>query len=179
MAGIETFVTTSDGVRLFARRVGDGPVDVIIPNATYMFDDFKYLADDRTLITYDLRNRGRSDTVTDVAKLEGGILNDVEDLEAVRAHFNVPRIGLIGHSYVGLVLALYAMKHPDRANRVVLICPPPPFSGKQYPPHLNGADSVLAEISVKLAELQKQGPAGDPDGFGRKMWELMRQLYVA
>src|SRR5262249_18454208 len=95
MATTEGYVTTPDSVRLFFRKLGNGPKVVMIPNATYMFDDFKYLADQHTVITYDLRNRGRSDTVTDASKLQRGIHNDVEDLEAVRAHFNTDLIDLI------------------------------------------------------------------------------------
>src|SRR5262249_24782022 len=145
----------------------------------YMFDDFKYLADQHTVITYDLRNRGRSDTVTDASKLQRGIHNDVEDLEAVRAHFNTDLIDLIGHSYVGMVLALYAMKYPNRIGRMVQVGAVQPIVGKKYDAHLTGADATIAEIYAKMGELQKQGPAGDPIEFDRKMWSLMRQLYVA
>ena len=51
----EGYVTTKDGVRLFYQKIGDGPRIVIIPNAVYLFNSFKYLAKDRTAIFYDLR----------------------------------------------------------------------------------------------------------------------------
>src|SRR5262249_7321898 len=54
-----------------------------------------------------------------------------------------------------------------------------PLPGKKYPPDLRGADAILAETNSKLMELQKEGPAGDPEAFGRKMWSLMKPLYVA
>jgi proline iminopeptidase len=178
MVATDSYVTTQDGVRLFCRTLGSGSKVVVIPNATYMFDDFKYLAENGLLITYDLRNRGRSDAVADASKLKRGIHNDVDDLETIRSHFGIESIVLIGHSYVGLVVALYAMKHSGQVNRVVQIGPGQPFAGKQYPAHLTGEDATMAEISAKMAELQKQGPSGDMAGFGSKLWALMRQLYV-
>jgi proline iminopeptidase len=178
MPATEGYLTTTDGIRLFHQKLGTGGNTVVVPNATYMFDDFKYLAEDRTVVFYDLRNRGRSDAVTDASKLKGGIHNDVADLEAVRQHFGADKIDVIGHSYLGFVVAFYAMKHPDHARRVIQIGTAQPFAGKQYPPHLTGADATAAEINAKLMELQKEGPAGDPEGFGARVWALMRQLYV-
>ena len=72
MTANEGYVTTEDGVRLFYQTAGNGSKVVVIPNRTYMFDDFKYLADERTVISYDLRNRGRSDAVTDATRLKRG-----------------------------------------------------------------------------------------------------------
>ena len=178
MATSEGYVTTEDGVRLFFQKMGSGPRTVVIPNAAYMFNDFKYLAADRTVIFYDLRNRGRSESVTDASKLKGGVHLDVEDLETIRRHFGIHPVDVIGHSYLGMVVALYAMKYSAHVNRVVQIGPVQPFLGKQYPTYLTGADPTMTEVSGKLAQLQKEGPSGDPKEFGRKIWSLMRLLYV-
>jgi len=70
----EGYVTTQDGVRLFFRRAGSGPKAVLIPNGMYLLDDLEYLAGERTLIFYDLRNRGRSDHVNDRSKLAGAFI---------------------------------------------------------------------------------------------------------
>lgn len=179
MATSEGYVTTPDGVRLFCQKIGSGPRVVVIPNATYMFEEFKYLAADRTLISYDLRNRGRSDSVSEASKLIDGVHHDVEDLECIRRHFEVSPVDIIGHSYVGMVVALYAMKHPANVRRVVQIGSVQPDSKKQYAPHLTGADATMAEVFSKMGKLQQEGPSGDVDAFGKKMWELIRQLYVA
>ena len=80
----EGYVTTSDGVRLFFRKLGTGLQTVMIPNAGHMFDSFRCLADHRTIIFFDLRNRGASDSVSDSSKLAKGIQHDVDDLEAVQ-----------------------------------------------------------------------------------------------
>jgi hypothetical protein len=69
----EVYVTADDGVRLFVQKLGNGAQAVVIPNGIYLSDDFKHLADGRTLIFFDFRNRGRSDHVSDSSKLKRGI----------------------------------------------------------------------------------------------------------
>src|SRR5690349_16351582 len=172
------YVTAGDGVRLFCNHLGEHPNALLIPNAVYLFNDFRYLAARRTLIFIDPRNRGRSDAVGDQTKLAQGIHNDVEDLEAVRRHFGFDKVDVLGHSYVGMTVVLYAMKYPERVNRVVQIGPVQPAAAKQYPAHLTGADATLAEVLGKLAQLQVEREA-DPRELCRKFCALLRILYVA
>ena len=179
MLPTESYVTTQDGVRLFCRKLGDGPNAVIIPNAIYMFDDFQQLAHGRTLIFFDLRNRGNSDSVTDPQKLAGGIHQDVDDLEAVRRHFGLEKASVIGHSYLGMMVVLYAMNYPQHTGRVVQIGPAQPFAGKQYPAHLTGADATQAEVFARMGELQKERQSLSPREFCEKTWSLLRVLLVA
>jgi proline iminopeptidase len=172
------YLTTEDGVRLFFQRVGDGPKTVIIPNGFHLLDDFKPLSASCTLISYDLRNRGWSDHVSDPSKLANGVHHDVGDLETVRRHFGISRFDAIGHSYVGLMAILYAMKYPECVNRVVQIGPMQPHAGKQYPPHLMCADTTLAEVFSKLAQLRKERESEDPVEFCKKFWDILRLIYV-
>ncbi len=102
------FVTTPDGARLFYRLVGRGAATVIVPNGLYFADQLAPLWQDRAAVVYDLRNRGRSDAIAEPALLSRGVLNDLDDLDAVRAHFKLPRVDLVGHSYVALVALHYA-----------------------------------------------------------------------
>src|SRR6185369_8247355 len=83
----EGMLAADDGVKLHYRKIGSGPITLIMPLDFVVFDDFKQLADMTTLITYDMRNRGRSEAVKDLATIT--IEQDVRDLEAVRRHFNV------------------------------------------------------------------------------------------
>src|SRR5208282_4610852 len=117
--------------------------------------------------------------VTDDSKLKRGIHHDVDDLESVRRHFGASQPALIGHSYVGLTVVLYAMKYPDHAGRVVQIGPMPPSQARQYPAHLTCADGTLREVFAQLAELQKERQSLDPVAFCEKFWSLLRVIYVA
>src|SRR5215471_14190154 len=113
------YVTADDGVRLFVQMIGNGSDVVIIPNRVYLADALRRLATNRTLIFCDPRNRGRSDRVTDPSKIEQGVHHDVDDFDAIRRHFGVDRVSLLGHSYMGFVVLLYAMKFPAHTDRIV------------------------------------------------------------
>lgn len=114
----EGFIPTPDGVRLFYRRIGRRPVTVIAPLDSFLFDQLRQLSNVATVITYDLRNRGRSGRADGVT-----IQHDVRDLETVRAHFKVERFVPIGFSYLGKMVAMYAAAHPERVARLVQVAP--------------------------------------------------------
>jgi proline iminopeptidase len=175
----EGYLTTGDGVRLFFRQIGRGAKPVVIPNGFHLADDFERLLDGHTLIVYDLRNRGWSDQVSDPSKLTRGIHNDVDDLETVRRHFGISQVDLIGHSYLGLTVILYAMKYAECVNRVVQIGPMQPHAGTHYPAHLMCADATLTEVFSKLGELREERGSTDPVEFCKKFWAILRALYVS
>jgi proline iminopeptidase len=168
------YLAVGDGVRLFYRTIGNGADTLVIPNGMYLIDELRRFADRRTLIFYDLRNRGLSET----SKNTRGIHQDVDDLDAVRQHFGARQISVLGHSYVGMTVALYAMKYPDLVNRVIQIGPIPPSAAKQYPAHLKNEDATLKDVLLRLAELQKE-PASDPQKRCERFWSVLREIYVA
>src|SRR5258705_4662171 len=51
-------------------------------------------------------------------------------------HFGISRTDVIAHSYMGVMVGVYAMKYPAHVNRVVQIGPMQPNAAKQYPAHL-------------------------------------------
>ena len=178
MLPAEGYVTTDDGLRLWFQTVGSGPQVVVLPNGFHLLEDFSCLAPGRTLVFYDVRNRGRSDSVSDPAKLERGIHNDVDDLDAVRRHFGLERLAVIGHSYMGLMVALYAMKYPAEVDRIVQIGPMGPHPSKQYPPELAYTDSVARDVFAQISEIQKDRGSIDPAERCRRVWSVLRLLYV-
>jgi proline iminopeptidase len=177
----EGFLKTDDGARLFFRKTGTGPY-VIFPNGLYLFDDFERFADRRTLIFYDVRNRGRSDLVTDGSKLVGSIPHDVEDLDAVRRHFGIARFDVIAHSYIGVLATQYAIKYAPHVNRAVLIGPMQPNPATEYPAHLTGADATLSEVFSKLGQLaqerQSRGLHEITQQDCEEFWSILRPIYV-
>jgi pimeloyl-ACP methyl ester carboxylesterase len=178
MQSSEGYIPIDDGVRLFYQKVGSGGPTVLIPNGIYLLDDFTQFAERRTLIFYDVRNRGRSDTIHDPLKLTRGILNDIDDMEAVRRHFEVDRVDLIGHSYMGLMVGLYAMKYPAHVKRVVQIGPMQPYADRQYPPHLKYVDATTGEVFSTLGQMQKDGLTGSPEEICRKFAAVLARLCV-
>ena len=169
MLSSQGYITTEDGVRLFYQKLGSGPNTVIIPNAVHMFDSFKHLAEHRTVLFYDIRNRGASDSVSDRSKLERGIHHDVDDLDAVRRHFEIDKVDVIGHSYVGMTVILYALKYPAHVRRMIQIGAMQPDAATQYPAHLTNADATLTAFLAKIA----QNPSC------KEFWALAQTLMVA
>ena len=117
----EGLVTTADGAKLHYRKVGRGPVTLIVPFGLMLHEPMTQFADIATVVTYDPRNRGRSSRVDDVKKLT--IEADVADLEAVRAHFQVEKFVPVGFSYLGKMVVLYAAAHPERVSRLIQLGP--------------------------------------------------------
>ena len=116
----EGFATAGDGVRLYYRAVGAGEETVIAPYALYHGSALDSLADDRRVVTYDPRGRGRSET----GPMEHITLNQlVDDLDAVRAAVGAERISVIGWSGGGMETFVYAMRYPHRITRLVQLAP--------------------------------------------------------
>jgi proline iminopeptidase len=179
----EGYITTADGVRLFYQKIGDSQSTVIIPNALYLYEDFKYLAEDHTLLFYDMRNRGRSDHIDDTTKLSRGIHHDVEDLETIRKHFGKTKVHLIGHSYLGLMVFLYTSAYPDHVETIVQIGPMQLKSGTKYPGHLTAPDEKpipAPETMEALQRLEQSGYAADnPKEYCKKWWSAIMPVYVS
>lgn len=149
----EGYVTADDGVRLFYRKVGAGGSTVIVPGDVFLNPALRGLSDTHTLVFYDMRNRGRSDSVS--ADRENSIRRDVADLEQVRAQLGIERASLVGWSYLGLMVALYALDHPDRVDRVIQVGPVPIRFDTVYPEGLRAGDYTAAMDSAAVAELRR------------------------
>lgn len=120
----EGSVITRDGIQLYYCIIGTGADTVIVPAAVLLKNDFKRLSPGRTLIFYDSRNRGLSQAVADSVQL--GIEFELSDLRSICQHFKIKNTSLIGWSYLGAVVALYATNYPEQINRIIQIAPIPP-----------------------------------------------------
>src|SRR5689334_22755195 len=138
------------GAELYAREIGEGPAIIVLHGGpdfdhTYLLPELDRLADRYRLIYYDQRGRGRS--AAHVRPEEVTLASDLDDLDKVREHFGLKAPALLGHSW-GTVLALeYALRHPDRVSRLILMNPAP----------ASAADVVV----FRKAYLQKLGAEMD------------------
>lgn len=164
----EGFVTVEEGVELRYKTIGNGPQAVIIPAAMYLEYEFEQLIDEgRTLIFYDMRGRGKSSKISDHDLV--GMDFEISDMEAVRKHLNKDKISLIGWSYLGAMVVLYADKYRDHVERIVQVGPLPPtqeISAKAT------ATPVDEKTQAKLKEMKEQGiDKTDPVTYCRAYWE--------
>ena len=105
-----------DDARLHAMAFGSGE-PVIVVHGGPGFDSLhmlplKDLSDEFRVIFYDQRATGRS--TGEVSKQTMTVDRFVEDLEAIRRHFNLQRMHLVGHSWGGGLAMHYAVKYPQR-----------------------------------------------------------------
>jgi proline iminopeptidase len=179
-AASEGYVPVEDGVRLYYRKLGSGSQVVIAPASLFLYPAFSRIADGRTVILYDMRNRGWSSSVADTTRLT--IDEDVEDLERVRAHFGVERFTPIGWSYLGLMVMLYAQRNPAHVDRIIQIGPVPRDWQSRYPPELTANDSVPVVDTDAVAELQRLRASGlaerSPKEFCERQYQATRAVLV-
>jgi proline iminopeptidase len=124
---VHTAPADVNGVHLHTRRVGDGPAVVVLhggPGAhhDYLLPQYDRLARGRALFYYDQRGGGRSPVPRETPV---GWREHVADLEALRLHWGIDRLTLLGYSWGGLLALLYALEHRDRVERLALVAPAP------------------------------------------------------
>lgn len=154
-------VTTDDGVRLWASASGRGEPLVLChggPGLWDMFEDVAaMLADTATVIRWDQRGCGRSERCAGPWTTE----RFVADLEAVRRHFGLDRMAVLGHSWGAQLALSHALAHPDRVSTLIYV------SGTGIVPpshwHARYEENLLARLGEhpeRLARLREL-PEGD------------------
>lgn len=164
------------GAELFVRRVGAGPPVVVLhggPGADheYLRPGFDALADGRELIYYDQRGGGRSPVPRDVPV---GWTEQVADLEALRRHWALEQLTVVGYSWGGLLALLYGLEHPGRIGRLALVSPAPTwrearerfesvFARRNLDPVFQEERRLLRESGLRER---------DPAAFQQRIFEL-------
>jgi proline iminopeptidase len=129
----EGYIASADSIRLFYRVVGRGRDTIIAVHGgpgvdlESIFGDFTPLADEHVVIFYDQRGAGRSTLPSDTTVLTAA--GQIRDLDAVRRHFKLDRVVLVAHSYGPLLVASYAIAHPEHVRAMVLLGAVPPHRG--------------------------------------------------
>ena len=161
----------ADRVRLFVSVAGHGARLLVVPGVGADLD-FGRLGTSRRVAFYDVRNRGRSDPVGRSGRV--GLPVEIDDIETVRAHAGFARTSVLGWSYVGLVVALYAAQHPRLVDRLVMVCPAPPSQSLHRAPGV--PDASLLE---RLNELEAGRAALDPVEFAREWRRIVTPTRMA
>jgi pimeloyl-ACP methyl ester carboxylesterase len=111
-----------NGIKLHYWRVGSGPDIVFLHGlignlALWHLKIVPLLQRSFRLTTYDLRGHGRSEMTP------GGYttLNMSADLAGLLDALDMPRVSLVGHSFGADIALHFALLHPQRVERMVLI----------------------------------------------------------
>ena len=171
-----TEVRAVRGVSLFERRVGEGPPVIVLhggPGADhgYLLPGFDALATGRELVYYDQRGGGRSPVARDIPV---GWREHVADLDALRRLWDLERLVILGYSWGGLLAQLYATEHPDRVERLALVCPAPSWRAARDEFERRFEQRTLApELMAERLTLRESGlRERDPRAYERRLFEL-------
>jgi proline iminopeptidase len=174
----EGLIKVGDGIELFYQKIGTGKQNVLIPLGWWLYDDFKKLAEnkDRTIVFYDVRNRFRSSEVRDSTAIS--FEADRDDIERIRKHFGFEKISLIGESYLGCVITMYAMKYPERVESLVQIGSVPYNFKLTFDDSLSYKVSQVDSITYKeLISLYHQNyHLSHPKEFSQKYWNVAERI---
>lgn len=168
-----------NGLSLCCQKLGTGAPLVMSHGlvfgsmATWYFTAAAALAARYSVILYDQRGHGKSDlseTGYDLATLSA-------DLDQVVQHYvdGQEAITLVGYSYGALLSLHYALQHPQRIARLVLIDAPLPASRFIYPSLAN--IQTEADLQGYLSESMRQKLARG-DRAARRLQERLNFLFL-
>src|SRR5215470_4011118 len=116
------------GVTIWYEVRGSGPgTPLIVANGGPGFDHnyllcgdvWDTLAKGRKVVFYDQRGNGRSSELKEGQAC--GLAEQVDDLDALRAHLGFEKFDLLGHSWGGYLVMAYAARHPERIAHLMIV----------------------------------------------------------
>lgn len=186
LAAGEGYLSAADGARLFYRIVGGGPETLVVVHGgpgnslDSLLPDLEPLAQDRTVIYYDQRGNGRSELLQDAGQLT--IAKHLQDLEAVRRHFHLEKMNLLGNSWGGLLVGFYALAHPERVERMVLHSPASP----SFKLLSDSTGSIYQRIPedrkqrfISVSAPNRWVNAQDPRKLCREFYDILTPVYFS
>jgi proline iminopeptidase len=159
----ETFVITN-GAKLFCRTFGKGAPILVIhggPGLTqnYLLPQMAKLAQNNRVIFYDQRACGRSIGEPDIASIN--LKTYLEDIEAIRKHFGLKKMIVLGHSWGGFLGFQYAITHPESVEKLILLNSGP-ISSEEYALFVQQYFKKIAPFP-EIEEMQKSQSYIDGD----------------
>lgn len=165
-----------NGVRLYTRQVGAGPLVIVLhggPGAhhDYLLPQYDRLATGRTLYYYDQRGGGQSPVPRETAV---GWREHVADLDAIRESLTLERLTLCGYSWGGLLALLYYLEHPAQVERLALISPAGIAAAyrqqfeEEFARRMTSPEIVRERDALRSSGLRER----DPAAYQRRAFEL-------
>lgn len=139
----------------------------------HISDAWDQLAKNRRVVFYDQRGNGRSPALVDGQSCT--LADQIEDLEAVRAHIGAGKVDLLGHFWGGYLVMAYAARHPEHVGRLI-ICDSaaPKWSDTRFI-----FDDIYPEVSEASEGLNFEDALGDQDAADGTMRLYFSMLFVS
>lgn len=176
-APTQGLIAVEPGVQLAYRIAGSGRDVLVVPWPSGE-PGLDRLANGRRVLYYNPRGRLGSDAVV---PSRVSFENELSDLEAVRRHFGLDRMMLLGWSHYGMMTAVYTIRHPDRVSRLVQMTPGAP----RRTPYLEEGMKTMsaradAAARAKLEARKKAGEfANDAEALCRENRRISLAAFVA
>jgi len=134
-------------------------------------DVWDLLAKGRRIVFYDQRGNGRSSELKEGQPC--GLAEQIDDLEALRAHLGFEKFDLLGHSWGGYLVMAYGARHPEHIAHLMIVDSAAPkiqdtvFLFKNIYPETTAREDALA-FAVEL---------GDKKAVAADLREYMSMLF--
>lgn len=117
------FIKTN-GAEIFYKSIGSGIPILVLHGGpgmehTYFLPHLNQFSDTYQFIFFDQRISGRSSWLVDSSLIS--MDEFTADIEAVRKHFNLKKVNILGHSWGGLLAMWYATTYPDKLESLALV----------------------------------------------------------
>lgn len=136
---------TDDGCRLWAVRVGQGDPVVFCHGGPGLWETLgemaQMLSSVATVYRWDQRGCGRSERLGPYS-----MARSIADLDAVRRHFGLPRMTVLGHSWGAQLALQYALAYPKRITRLIYV------SGTGIDPESTWHSAYERNLRTRLGE---------------------------
>lgn len=163
---------------IFCTKIGTGSPLFILHGGpglsqAYLRPQMEALAKENTLIFYDQRGGGSS--TGDINPENINLSTFLDDLDQVRKAYGYDKISILGHSWGGFLALQYALKHPDKVEKLVV--------SNSLPMNSHDVSLFIQEWEVKVApylesiEKIKASPGfktGDPRTFKNYYTEMFK-----
>ncbi|HLJ88945.1 MAG TPA: alpha/beta fold hydrolase [Candidatus Angelobacter sp.] len=131
------------------------------------------LAKNRKVVLYDQRGTGRS--ISSRKDQTYTLADQIDDLDALRAHLGFDRIDLLGHSWGGFLAMAYAARHSDRISHLILVDSAAP----QFKDTIFLFSNVFPEGVERQAALTFNEEMGDNKARDADLREYLSMLFYS
>jgi len=159
---------------LFERHFGSGEPIIILHGLFGQSDNWtsiaRKLGEHFTVYTLDLRNHGQSghDNEMNYDVMADDLLETID-------HFGIQKMHLIGHSMGGKVAMLFALKYPERLNKLIIADIGPRFYEPHHQKILYGLNQLDLDSLSSRIDAENELSLFIPDTGTRQF--LLKNLY--
>lgn len=157
---IEEGYVSSLGDSIYYKSIGEGDPIIIVHGGPvldhqYLYDHILPLAQDYQLIFYDQRACGKSQLAIPKERMSFEALT--ADIEAIRQYFGYQSIGVLGHSWGGLLAMHYAIDYQEHLDHLILLNSMAPSAEKWNSENKAIADRYSPKDQEQLNKLSSSG----------------------